>query len=69
MTIEELTQAIRADVEAQDRRVDHQKRAALFRLQLAAFNADNWLPDRITQELTAAIQGVVDLIRQQEGAS
>ena len=70
MTIEELDSAIRADVAAQDRRTAQRQpmRAALFRLQLAAFNADNWLPERITQELTAAIQGVVDLISQQQEA-
>lgn len=53
-----------------DRRTDAcvPMRAALVRLRLAEFLVADYLPDYWKKELTAAIDGVVALIRKTEGA-
>ena len=66
MTIDELNRAIRADLQASDRREDHAMRSAIFRLRLAELSAYEHLPLCIFDELVEAINGVVDLIRKQE---
>ena len=68
MTIDELNRAIRADLQASDRREDHAMRAAIFRLRLAELSAHEHLPFYILDELVDAINGVVDLIRKREVA-
>ena len=66
MTIDELNRAIRADLQASERREDHAMRSAIFRLRLAELSTHEHLPFYVLDELGEAIQGVVDLIRKQE---
>ena len=44
---------------------EYEKRATLMRLRQAEFLAADYLPTDLMQELTAAIGGVVDIIRGQ----
>ena len=46
-----------------DRRTNHIMRAAMLRLRLVESLSAEYLPSELMQELTAAIDGVVDLLR------
>ena len=46
-----------------DRRTDHPTRCAITRLRLIEMRAADWMPTEEMVELTAAIDGVVDLLR------
>lgn len=46
-----------------DRRTDHERRQAITWLRLCEFHAAEHLPAHLMRDLTAAIDGVVDLLR------
>ena len=56
-------EAWRSQAPPPDRRTNHAMRCAITRLRLIEMRAADWMPDDEMAELTAAIDGVVDLLR------
>ena len=56
-------EAWRSQAPPPDRRTNHAMRCAITRLRLIEMRAADWMPDDEMRELTAAIDGVVDLLR------